>query len=43
VDGRQIAEGTPGEVTQRLLRAFRELVAVRGTPIYTPATAERQR
>jgi branched-chain amino acid aminotransferase len=43
VDGRHIAEGTPGEVTQRLLRAFRELVAVRGTPIYTPATAERRR
>lgn len=43
VDGRRIAEGAPGEVTQRLLRAFRELVAVQGTPIYAPATAERRR
>ncbi len=43
VDGRRIAEGVPGEISQRLLRAFRELVAVQGTPIYTPATAERRR
>ncbi len=42
VDGRRIAAGTPGPVTQRLLRAFRDLVATEGTPIYPQAAAERR-
>jgi len=34
VDGRQIADGKPGAVTQRLLEGFRELTETDGEPIY---------
>lgn len=34
VDGRPIASGHPGPVFQRLLRAFRDLVAREGTPVF---------
>jgi branched-chain amino acid aminotransferase len=34
VDARPIGSGRPGPVTQRLVRAFRELVRQEGTPVY---------
>lgn len=43
VDGRQIADGKPGPITQRLLGAFRDLVSREGTSIYAPAAAGRRR
>lgn len=33
VDGRQIGSGVPGQITQRLIKAYRELVQQEGTPI----------
>ena len=42
VDGRRIASGIPGPMTQRLISAFRELVAREGTPIYPEPVAERR-
>jgi len=41
VDGRRIASGRPGPITQRLITAFRELVVREGTPIYGEPVAER--
>jgi branched-chain amino acid aminotransferase len=43
VDGRRIADGTPGPITQRLFSAFRDLVAHQGTPIDAHAAAGRRR
>jgi len=34
VDGRAIGTGTPGPITNRILKAFRELAAREGTPVY---------
>jgi branched-chain amino acid aminotransferase len=34
LDGRAIGEGAPGEVTRRLMEAYRDLVRSTGTPIY---------
>ncbi len=34
VDGRSIGEGKPGPLTQKLRKAFRELIKREGTPIY---------
>ena len=42
VDGRRIASGRPGPITQRLITAFREQVVREGTPIYTEEVAERR-
>ena len=42
VDGRRIAAGTPGPITQRLIAAFRDLVMREGTPIYGEEVAERR-
>lgn len=42
VDGRKIAGGTPGPVSLRLIRAFRELVQREGTPIYAEEAVERR-
>jgi len=42
VDGRHIAAGTPGPITQRLIAAFRDLVMREGTPIYGEEVAERR-
>ncbi|MFQ5828243.1 MAG: branched-chain-amino-acid transaminase [Candidatus Methylomirabilia bacterium] len=33
VDGRQIGPGAPGQITQRLIKVYRELVQQMGTPI----------
>ena len=35
LDGREIADGKPGAVTQRIIARFRELTQSTGTPIYT--------
>ncbi len=35
LDGREIADGKPGAVTQRIIARFRELTQTTGTPIYT--------
>ncbi|QKS70685.1 branched-chain-amino-acid transaminase [Paenalkalicoccus suaedae] len=37
VDGRKIGEGIPGDVTNHLLAAFREIVTRDGVPCYTDA------
>lgn len=42
VDGRRIASGTPGPVTQRLIAAFRDLAGREGTPVYAAPVAERR-
>ncbi|HTE02538.1 MAG TPA: branched-chain-amino-acid transaminase [bacterium] len=42
VDGRRIAAGTPGPITQRLIAAFRDLVMREGTPIYGEEVVERR-
>lgn len=34
IDGRKIGEQVPGEITARLMQAFRELVRKEGTPVY---------
>jgi len=33
IDGRLIADGTPGEITKKLMAAFKELTRTEGTPI----------
>ncbi|MHB8926842.1 MAG: branched-chain-amino-acid transaminase [Bacillota bacterium] len=40
VDGRVIGDGQPGAMTNRLIKAFRELTKVEGTPIW-PAGASK--
>lgn len=40
VDGRRIAAGVPGPISQRLIRAFRELVQREGTPVYAEEVVE---
>lgn len=35
-DGRVIGDGKPGSITNQLIRAFRELTQIQGTPIYMP-------
>lgn len=35
VDGRSIGTSTPGPVTSSLMKAFREVVSVEGTPVYS--------
>lgn len=42
VDARPIGTGRPGPVTQRLVRAFRELARTDGTPVYPEQVAERR-
>lgn len=42
VDGRRIASGRPGPITQRLITGFRELVMREGTPISPEPVAERR-
>lgn len=42
VDSRPIGAGRPGPVTQRLIRAFRELVRTDGTPVYPEQVADRR-
>jgi len=39
LDGRAIGGGTPGPVTHRILKAFREFAAREGTPVYAPSAA----
>ncbi len=34
VDGRPIGDGRPGKITKKLMKAFRDLVTSKGTPIY---------
>lgn len=33
IDGRLIADGTPGKITKKLMAAFKELTRTEGTPI----------
>lgn len=40
VDGRRIGTGTPGPVSQRLIKAFRDLVQREGTPVYPTEVVE---
>ncbi len=42
VDGRRIASGTPGPITQRLITAFRDLAGREGTPVYAAPVAEHR-
>lgn len=39
LDGRKIGTGQPGPITHRILRAFRDLAAREGTPVYTASGA----
>ena len=34
VDGRQIADGKPGPITNKILKEFKELIKTEGTEIY---------